>query len=122
MSYLGTEFAQCQTLEEAGIQSVLLPSDPTYLERVQSYWSVTSQLKPACFVQPVNTQEVSTVISTLVQQTDCKFAVRSGGHSSNAGFNNIEDGVTIDLGMSKPSAYCISPPNNTPRPAQQHLV
>lgn len=49
------------------------------------------------------------MISTLVQQTDCKFAVRSGGHSSNAGFNNIEDGVTIDLGMSKSSAYCILP-------------
>lgn len=48
------------------------------------------------------------MISTLVEETDCKFAVRSGGHSSNAGFNNIKDGVTIDLGLKrKTSAYCI---------------
>ncbi|CAN9229228.1 unnamed protein product [Alternaria alternata] len=26
-----------------------------------------------------------------------KFAIRSGGHNANAGFNNIDDGVTIDM-------------------------
>jgi FAD/FMN-containing dehydrogenase len=26
-----------------------------------------------------------------------KFAVRGGGHNANKGFNNIEDGVTIDM-------------------------
>lgn len=65
---------------------------------MESYWSLTSQLTPYCFVQPENTEEVSAVVKTLVSETHCKFAVRSGGHSSNAGANNIENGVTIDLG------------------------
>jgi len=90
--------AQCRTLQEAGIKRILYPNDPEYSERVQSYWSLTSQLTPYCFVQPKNTEEVSMAVKVLVSQTQCKFAIRSGGHSSNAGANNIEEGVTIDLG------------------------
>ncbi|KAJ4288901.1 hypothetical protein N0V90_011242 [Kalmusia sp. IMI 367209] len=45
------------------------------------------------------------IVRTLFQQEDCKFAVRSGGHSSNAGANNIEEGVTIDLGRMNATTY-----------------
>jgi hypothetical protein len=52
-------------------------------------------------VQPRSAKDVSRAVSTLVD-TDagaCKFAVRSGGHTTWAGANDISDGVTIDLSM-----------------------
>lgn len=81
-----------------------LPSNPKYDKAVGSYWSLTSQLKPYCFVQPENAQEVALAVKTLVDKTFCNFAVRSGGHSSVTGFSNIEDGVTIDLGKNRQAA------------------
>jgi len=29
--------------------------------------------------------------------TDCKFAVKSGGHAASPGASNIQDGLTVDL-------------------------
>jgi FAD/FMN-containing dehydrogenase len=81
-----------------------VPGEDEYNDRVDSYFSVTAQLEPKCFVLPRNTAEVSDVLKTLVQRTQCKFAVRSGGHSAAPGANNIEDGVTIDL-----SKYFVNP-------------
>jgi FAD/FMN-containing dehydrogenase len=42
------------------------------------------------------------VVNTLVEGASCsstKFAVRSGGHTVWAGSNNINNGVTVDLGL-----------------------
>ncbi|KAF4471547.1 fad binding domain containing [Fusarium albosuccineum] len=90
----------CRVLKEAtAIAEIYLPGDTSYQQQVESYWSITAQLQPDCFVLPQNTEEVSSAVKTIVEQTDCKFAVRSGGHSSTAGANNIEDGVTIDLSL-----------------------
>lgn len=91
---------QCEVLEQAGVKNVLYPHTPPYTDRVHSYWSLTSQLTPSCFVQPENSTDVSLILQSLFEQKDCKFAVRSGGHSSNPGANNIEEGVTIDLGTT----------------------
>lgn len=56
---------------------------------------------PACIVSPQNTQDVSTVVKTLVQLHEegqsCLFAIRSGGHTSWAGASNIQGGPVIDL-------------------------
>ncbi|KAI1499515.1 FAD-binding domain-containing protein [Biscogniauxia marginata] len=95
----------CQVLRDAGIPNVYFPNDTLYPERVESYWSLTSQLTPKCFVLPRNTEEVSVVVKTLVKETQCQFAVRSGGHSSTAGANNIVDGVTIDLSLLNSTTY-----------------
>ncbi|KAI5918896.1 FAD-binding domain-containing protein [Camillea tinctor] len=95
----------CQLLKDAGVPNVYSPGDPLYQERVESYWSLTSQLTPKCFVLPRNTEEVSAVVKTLVEETKCEFAVRSGGHSSNAGANNIVDGVTVDLSLLNSTTY-----------------
>lgn len=92
---------QCQALVDAGIQNVYMPNNALYSERVGSYWSLTSQVTPECFVQPQNTEEVAAVVKVLLQETQCPFAVRSGGHSSTAGANNIEKAVTIDLGKAE---------------------
>lgn len=74
-----------------------MPSDSAYQVDVESYWSVTAQLHPSCFVLPENAQQVSLIVKTLVNKSKCQFAVRSGGHSAIAGWSNIDNGVTIDL-------------------------
>lgn len=86
--------------EKTDIEHIYLTGEDEYQQRVESYWSLTSQLSPQCFVLPENADNVSAVIRTIVEETTCKFAVRSGGHSSNAGANNIDNGVTIDLSMA----------------------
>ncbi|KAK4611895.1 FAD-dependent monooxygenase sdcF [Fulvia fulva] len=95
----------CNVLREAGVGNIFLPQSKNYTERVHSYWSLTSQLEPNCFVLPGNAEEVSTIVKTLVEKTKCEFAVRSGGHSSNAGYNNILNGVTIDLSRINSTTY-----------------
>lgn len=82
--------------------NVLYADDERYLNRTSSYWSVSAQLTPSCIVQPSSTEDVSKIVKTLVTDTDCgwtQFALRSGGHTTWAGSNNINKGVTIDLGL-----------------------
>lgn len=89
-------------MEREGSAVVLYPSDEQYLARSSSYWSVSAQLSPSCIVQPISTEEVSKTVKTLVGDPGCeqeRFAVRSGGHTTWAGSNNINGGVTIDLGL-----------------------
>lgn len=47
-------------------------------------------------MQPASVEHVSLAVKTLTSN-DCSFAVRSGGHSPNAGAANIASGVTLDL-------------------------
>ncbi|KAL9619576.1 MAG: hypothetical protein Q9160_005852 [Pyrenula sp. 1 TL-2023] len=75
---------------------ILLPNDEEYKERQESFWSLYSKLEPACIVRPASTDEVSTIVKTLVAAGQ-QFAVRSGGHMQWTGANNIQDGVTIDF-------------------------
>jgi FAD/FMN-containing dehydrogenase len=93
---------QCEALSAAGLTHVLYPGDKQYENRTSSYWSVSAQLTPYCVVQPLGTEQVSTVLKTLVGHGACretKFAIRSGGHTTWSGSNNIKDGVTVDLGL-----------------------
>ncbi|KAG8158622.1 hypothetical protein KVR01_011744 [Diaporthe batatas] len=87
------------SLYDAGLASqVLLPSDPDYAGREDSYWCNDAKLGPACIVRPRSADEVSTALKALVSAGH-QFAVRSGGHMSWAGANNIANGITIDLGL-----------------------
>ncbi|KAL2865132.1 FAD-binding oxidoreductase [Aspergillus lucknowensis] len=93
-------------LRTAGLGDVLyLPGQEAYDARVASYWSLTAQLRPWAIVQPRNTEEVSKAVKAIVGAPDCKFAVRSGGHTPWMGASNIVDGVTIDLGLMAGVAY-----------------
>ncbi|KAK7953236.1 hypothetical protein PG988_013930 [Apiospora saccharicola] len=94
----------CAALSAAGLANVLTPGSAAYEDRTKSYWSITSQLTPWCIVQPTTPEEVALAVTTLVQQTTCQFAVRSGGHFIWPA-NNIEDGVTIDLGLMSGTVY-----------------
>ncbi|RGP66183.1 6-hydroxy-d-nicotine oxidase [Fusarium sporotrichioides] len=94
----------CTLLETAGLKHVYYPSSEGYKTRTDSYFSVSSQLQPYCIVQPESTEDVSTIIKTLVPDTTCNLAIRSGGHTVWAA-NNINDGVTIDLGLMNETTY-----------------
>lgn len=90
---------------------MLYPDSTEYKERTESYWSVAAQLTPWCIIQPRNAQEVSTALLTLLDGPQCGIAVRSGGHTTFAGANNIVEGATIDLGNMNSTTY--HPENST---------
>jgi len=48
-------------------------------------------------VRPKTAEEVSAIVKILKKCKTTKFAVKGGGHNANKGWNNIVDGVTIDL-------------------------
>ncbi|KAK2598312.1 hypothetical protein N8I77_011735 [Diaporthe amygdali] len=100
----------CQALTDHGL-AVSYPDSATYKERIESYWSVAAQLTPWCIVQPSNAQEVSAALLTLLDGPNCGIAVRSGGHTTFAGANNIVEGATIDLGNMNSTTY--HPKNST---------
>ncbi|KAM0548804.1 hypothetical protein ACHAPJ_009660 [Fusarium lateritium] len=94
----------CALLKSAGLKHVYYPDSNDYKTRTDSYFSVSSQLQPYCIVQPESAKDVSVIIKTLVPDTKCNLAVRSGGHTVWAA-NNINDGVTIDLGLMNRTTY-----------------
>ncbi|KAK3325029.1 hypothetical protein B0H66DRAFT_491692, partial [Apodospora peruviana] len=96
---------QAECLIHAGLQSqILLPTDADYAARQDSYWSSSAKLKPACIIQPRSAEHVSATLKALVAANQ-KFAVRSGGHTNWAGSNNIDGGVTIDLGLLNSTVF-----------------
>ncbi|KAI2619381.1 FAD-binding domain-containing protein [Hypomontagnella submonticulosa] len=94
-------------LKKAGLSDIVyVPGEQAYEAREESYWSLTPRLHPWAIVQPRNTDEVSKAVKALVKTPGCNFAIRSGGHMSWVGAgNNIEDGITIDLGLMNKTTY-----------------
>lgn len=82
----------------------VIGAGPAYEKSVHSYWAVNTQLEPTCIVQPRSAHEVSSAVKTLADGA-CMFAVRSGGHMTWAGANNIETGVTMDLSLMNSTVY-----------------
>ncbi|KAL4733789.1 hypothetical protein BDV11DRAFT_175363 [Aspergillus similis] len=99
----------CAALFSSSIgDKVVFPGDAAYRASVTSYWAVNVQLEPTCIVQPHSADDVSVAVQTLTGaggDSPCKFAVRSGGHMTWAGSNNIETGVTIDLSLMNSTIY-----------------
>lgn len=96
---------QCAALSYVLGNKVSYPLDVTYVDTVESYWSVQARSeRPNCVVRPTTTKDVSDavfVLSLLSKQTrfskECRFAIRSGGHTPWAGSASQQGGVTIDL-------------------------
>lgn len=96
---------QAQPLVDTGLQTrILFPTDAEYATRIGSYWCNNAKLKPACIFQPESVSEVAKAVKALSQARQV-FAVRAGGHMNWAGSNNINDGVTIDLGLLNSTQY-----------------
>ncbi|KAK8008139.1 oxidoreductase [Apiospora marii] len=103
----------CDALSSALPGNVFLPNSTTYLDANSHRWSGTaSSLQPNCVVLPTCTEDVATAMQVLTQN-QCLFAVKSGGHMAVAGFNNIDDGVTLDL--SRINTVEVSPDLRTSR-------
>lgn len=75
---------------------MFLPGTTDYTSLNMQRWSNTSILAPSCIVTPATAQDVSTVVKILVQD-GTPWAIKSGGHNPNPNFNDINNGVTIDL-------------------------
>ncbi|KAI1337847.1 FAD-binding domain-containing protein [Xylariaceae sp. FL0016] len=103
---MNTTVSSCkEALEAAGLKTTHYPGTSEYDARTQSYFSTSAQLAPACYVQPTSSEEVALAVTTLEQKTSCNWAIRSGGHTVWPGASNIDDGVTIDLGLMNKTTY-----------------
>lgn len=88
---------QCTALAAILGSETFTPASTTYTSSLSSYWSLQETgIHPSCIVQPSSAAHVSLAVKTL-SSLNCSFAVRSGGHSPNAGAANIASGVTLDL-------------------------
>ncbi|KAF7539057.1 hypothetical protein G7054_g2487 [Neopestalotiopsis clavispora] len=75
---------------------VVYPNSTIYEERIDSIWSWDAALTPWCIVLPASVEETVTAIQ-VIDSVKCPFGIRSGGHGTFAGSNNVNDGVTIDF-------------------------
>ncbi|KAI1470847.1 uncharacterized protein F4812DRAFT_419232 [Daldinia caldariorum] len=100
-----TSLPRVECLIQNGLKSrILMPADPAYAARIDSYWCNSAKLRPSCIVQPRSADDVSKAVVALAKANQ-PLAVRSGGHTNWAGSNNITDGVTIDLGLLNSTRY-----------------
>jgi hypothetical protein len=99
--------AICVALAAALPDSVYSEQHPTFQLSANSYWSQNArESKPACIVQPANTQEVAVAVRLLKAEFDrvkegdepLQFAVRGGGHAPERGFATVDQGVVVDMG------------------------
>ncbi|KAI7366236.1 hypothetical protein KC328_g18515, partial [Hortaea werneckii] len=66
-------------------------------------WSNTAILPPECIASPASAADVALILQIVLEDPSehsaaaCNFAVKSDGHSPNVGFNDIDQGVSIDL-------------------------
>ncbi|CAO2654998.1 Nn.00g117310.m01.CDS01 [Neocucurbitaria sp. VM-36] len=89
--------AACDELASVLPNNTFYPEAPTYNASISSYPFLQLRLHPSCIVRPKTTHDVSTAFSVLKDSNCTKFAIKGGGHNANAGFNNVQDGVTIDM-------------------------
>ncbi|KAI3316473.1 oxidase/Diels-Alderase [Xylariaceae sp. AK1471] len=88
----------CAILRSAfGDSLVTQSSNQTlYDEEADAYWSATAYKNPACMISPSEIRTLSVTVRSA-ELAQCKFAVRSGGHSPFAGFAGIDNGLLISM-------------------------
>ncbi|RPA97005.1 FAD-binding domain-containing protein [Choiromyces venosus 120613-1] len=59
-------------------------------------WSKTCWLKPQCILSP-NTPDDVALTMRIISFLNVKYSVRSGGHTPNPGYANLDGGVLIEL-------------------------
>lgn len=98
--------AICISIAQVLPESVYSEQHPQFNKSVNGYWSLpAAEHKPSCIVRPKDAHEVSAAVKTLRSAYDqatgpsIRFAVRSGGHSPEAGFASIDDGVLIETSL-----------------------
>ncbi|PBP20970.1 hypothetical protein BUE80_DR008223 [Diplocarpon rosae] len=94
--------ACCHLLQTWLGSMVSTPNSTVYQQSTSSYWSVEAQsVDPGCVVSPTTTSDVSQAVGSINSLRElgieCKFAVRSGGHTPWAGAATISNGVQVDM-------------------------
>lgn len=88
---------QCSTLKSKFPNQVFLPGSSDYEHDQLEYWTLQqTQLRPSCRLLPETVVHVRYFLDVAIQ-FNTTLALVSGGHSSNVGASNIQDGITIDL-------------------------
>ena len=87
----------CDSLKSVLPNSTFFPETTIYNASVVSYPFVQLRLHPSCIVRPELAEHVAIALRVVRKSRGAKFAVKGGGHNANTGFNNIENGVTIDM-------------------------
>ncbi|KAH7308610.1 hypothetical protein B0I35DRAFT_442293 [Stachybotrys elegans] len=108
-THTGLPFSKTNDVTEklvaAGLrQRILFPNSQEFVARNNSYWCNNAKLNPACIIQPLSAEEVAVTVAALAT-SDQQFAIRGGGHSNWAGSNNIDGGITLDLGLLNTTKY-----------------
>lgn len=89
----------------AGISNLVsLPGDTTYRDITEGYWSRVAHKQPWCIVRPTTASDVSRALKAIIAISECKFAVRGGGHNL-WGAGSIHDGVLIDMSAMNTTTY-----------------
>ncbi|KAE8413974.1 hypothetical protein BDV36DRAFT_303684 [Aspergillus pseudocaelatus] len=73
----------------------------------------------ACWVQPSSTEDVSTILSVIID-TSCRFAVKGGGHARDPDDSVSAGGVTID--MQKMRTVEVAPDQKTAKVGSGHVL
>ncbi|KAK7996415.1 hypothetical protein PG989_004455 [Apiospora arundinis] len=92
----GSAYEACKKAQEA-LGDLVVDTAPLNQTLVDKHWSDACDLEPYCIFTPTTSEDVSDLIK-IVTQFQVKFAVRSGGHSPNPGWNGVDGrGVLFDL-------------------------
>ena len=92
-----TSRSTCDELASVLPNNTFFAEAPTYNASVSSYPFLQLRLHPSCIVRPKTAHDVVTTLGVLTDTNCTKFAIKGGGHNANVGYNNIQDGVTIDM-------------------------
>lgn len=92
---------QCSALSSTATvaDKILVPSSAEYAAGMDEYWSVSAALDPWCIAMPSDAQDVSDILTVLVENS-CPFGVKGGGHGFWNGSSSVSTGVTVDFGTS----------------------
>lgn len=88
--------AECETLLKLLPGKVWSRASERYEESISSCFYVQGRALPACIVAPALPHDISVIVQLLAKSRS-PFAIRSGGHASQPGAANVENGITIDL-------------------------
>lgn len=104
---LTKRISQCSSLSSRPniADKIYFSSTANYDDSMDVYWSVSAALDPWCIAMPTEAQDVSEIITVLVENS-CRFGVKGGGHGFWNGSNSVSDGVTIDFGTSRLDKKC----------------
>lgn len=94
---------QCKALQVLFDDSKWIMHEQTsaYDTFTQSYWSAQqSSLNPSCIFKPSTAKDVS-IFVLISRITQCKFAVKGGGHAQYSGASSIQDGIAVSFEYMK---------------------